>query len=201
MPEPLTPKERRARTVEERRRARVRTFGEKRESSFNKKDQQVTAAELQKHWGLEDKSNIYYAIEKAKVETVYPRAENTRHVYWLNEATLQYIKWQRSKYAPHTNDPKNVNKEEKISQLDQRKIRQIDIKNAILERQWAPVEALEVAIAKHNQNWRNTVMALVPRFRRKYSDVPIEMLEELNRDLSEMLNRNCELELNEDDFK
>ena len=197
----VSPQERRARTVEERRRAKIRTYGEKRESSFSKKDKEVTAAELQKYWGLEDKSNAYYAIEKAKIETIYPRAENTRHVYWLYESTLAYIKWQRSKYATHTKDPKNVNKEERISQLDQRRIRQIDIKNAILERQWAPIEAMEVAISRHNQNWRNTGMAIMPRLRRKYPDAPIEMLEDINQEIVSMINKNCELELSQDDFE
>ena len=184
-----------------RKKRKPRTFGEERPSSFSTKDIHVTAMDLAKHWGLEDKSNVYYNIEKAKIEPIFPRSENSRHTYWLYESTLQFIKWQRSKYATRTNDPKNVNKEERISQLDQRKIRQIDIKNSILERQWAPIDALEVAITKINHNWRNTAMAIMPRLRRKYPEAPIELLEDINDDLASMINENCELELTDDDFK
>lgn len=197
----LSAKEQRLHNLEANRRKKIESMGQKRSSDFGRGDKEVTANELQKYWGLEDKSNVYYAIEKARVQTIYPRSKNSRHLYWLHEATLAYILWQRSKYATNMKDPKNVNKEEKISQLDQRKIRQIDIKNAILEKEWAPIDALDVAISKHNQNWRNTGMAIMPKLRRKWPEMPIEMLEEINDDIVSMINTNCELELEESDFE
>ncbi len=177
--------------------------GKKRESEFGKEDVEVKTEAMRIALGYADQKGVRRALERANVKTVWPtKAHNT---YWRQEAILQYVLHLR-KQLKDLNDktfdtPENVNKKERISQLDQRRIRQMDVKTAILERQWAPIDALETAVTAHNQNWRNAALSVMPKLKRKYPEIPIAALEDINKDLIQMVNTQCELQLDEDDFK
>lgn len=135
-------------------------------------------------------------ILAAGVECVGQKV-NTK-LYWMGESLSRIAQH----YAPaklRKGEKKKKHSEienEKVTAIEARRIRKLDIEIAKSENEWIPFDLANYALSRFLQEARSVFTSCVPLLKQKHgNEIPIAIYDSLNQHLSQTYNMTCDLKL------